>query len=673
MRYICLLFLVMVVGNISAQPITSNTYEQMVETADSALAANDYFNAIDWYEMAYKESRDPGIALAVADLYMIVRDYRRAESWYKRILRRDREGRLIDLKFDYAKALKAQGKYQEALNEFTEFLSLTEDEELKKEGERELKGIEMLSDLPDNLEAVVTYGGNDLNSASGDYSPRLYQDGSLYFASFNRRKEVILDGEQDDYHVKIFYARKNDKGEYGDPQALTRQINRKGYHTGNVAFSDDGRTMYFTRTKLKGNEIAESKIYMSQYKGDNWGAAREVPGVNGNFIAKHPCVGELFGNKVLFFVSDMDGGYGGDDIYYSTIREDDYSSPVNLGEEINSNRDDITPFYMDGTLYFSSKGYPSMGGFDIYYSLWNGSEWSAPVNMGYNYNSSFDDIYYSLTGSTGNGFLVSNRIDKDKRILKSKTCCDDIYTITIRDVIIDLLVLVEDENGSLNGATVELMDNSVDGGNPSAKTNSTSNDFSFLLDSDHNYMAKVTMDGYYPDSFEFNTVGILDDYTVKKTVVLSPRPIEEEMETVTANEPIRLNNIYYELDKAAILPEAEPSLEYLAELMTEYPDMVIELSSHTDARGNNDYNQGLSLRRAESAKVWLMDAGIEEERMKTVGYGETQILNRCVDGIRCSEEEHRFNRRTEFKIIAGPKTIQIKKSIAKKTQKDEEG
>ncbi|NNF33735.1 MAG: OmpA family protein [Saprospiraceae bacterium] len=664
MRYIILSLILLGSIGIDAQPITANTYDDMLETGDTALAGNNYFNAIEWYEKAYKEERNPNTALAIADLYVLTRNYQRAESWYKRILRRDKENQLVDIRYDYGKVFKAQGKYREALNEFNTVISLSEDPQLVEEAKKELKGIEMMGDIADNIDAVVTYAGNKVNSASGDFSPRLYDDGSLYYASFARRKEIVLDGKEDDYHVKIFSARRNDKGVYDDPEELPQSINRKGYHTANVAFSEDGRTMYFTRAKLEGNEIGESRIYMASKDDEGWGAALEVPGVNGNYVAKHPIVGELFGNKVLFFVSDMDGGYGGDDIYYSTIRGDEYSSPVNLGEKINTSRDEVTPYYKDGTLYFSSTGHPTMGGYDIFYSIWNGSEWGDPVNMGFNYNTSYDDLYFNMNEGGTKGFLVSNRIDKDKRSLKGKTCCDDIYTIEIRDVVVDLLALVEDENGALNGATIELIDNSVDGGNPTSKTNISSNNFSFLLESDHSYIARVTREGYYPDSVEFNTVGILDDYTVKKTVVLNPKPEEkEETEIVTINQPIRLNNIYYEFDKDNILPEAEPDLEYLVELMDQYSDMVIELSSHTDAQGISTYNQDLSQRRAESAKVWLMDAGIAEDRIKPVGYGESQILNKCVNGVRCSDDEHRYNRRTEFKIIAGPQSIEIKKSI----------
>lgn len=649
---------------LNAQPITSNTYEAMLETADQALVDYNYFNAIEWYEKAYQEQRDPNTALAIADLYNIVRDYRRAESWYNRILRRDRDNQWLEVRYDYGKVLKAQGKYKEAIEEFNLLISLTDDEELKSEAQLELEGILMIEEYPDNIDVVITYAGNDINSASGEYSPSLYSDGTLYFGSFNTRREIVLDGTEDDYHAKIFRSMKDVQGNYGKPQELGQNINRKGFHNANVCFTPDGKVMFFTRIKLAGNEIEESKIYRAYWRDNDWGAAEIVPSVNGPWNAKQPVVGELFGNQVLFFVSDMDGGYGGDDIYYSTIRGDDFSSPVNLGPVINTHRDEVTPFYKEGILYFSSTGFPGLGGFDIFSSAWDGSTWSTPKNLGHNYNTSLDDLYFRMNESGTLGFLISNRPDKDKRNLKGPTCCDDIYFITIRDLVIDLLAFVEDDKGPLNEATMEILDLSVEGGVPDAKSNSTGNKFNFLLESDHNYIVITTRDGYFPDTFSFNTVGILDDYTVKKTVKLKSKPVEEEeTELAYINQPIRLSNIYYEYDDDKIIPESEPSLEYLASLMKEHPDMIIELSSHTDSRGLSNYNQQLSQRRAESARVWLLDAGIEEGRIKAVGYGESRIINRCVDGVRCSEEEHRYNRRTEFKILEGPQTIKIKKSL----------
>jgi len=154
----------------------------------------------------------------------------------------------------------------------------------------------------------------------------------------------------------------------------------------------------------------------------------------------------------------------------------------------------------------------------------------------------------------------------------------------------------------------------------------------------------------------------VDKSTVRRSVKMVKKPDDKTTETVTINEPIRLNNIYYDFDDDKILADAEQDLKFLVDLMKQYPDMEIELSSHTDAQGNDDYNQKLSQRRAQSAKNWMVAHGINAKRIDAVGYGESQILNDCINGVDCTDDEHRVNRRTEFKITAGPTTIEVKKS-----------
>lgn len=669
--YLILLFILSVVG-VEAQPVSSVKYETMIEVAEESADKKDYANAIEWFEKAYKISKDKDLKIVIGDLQMLLRDYKKAARSYDRALKRDKDGIYEYIRVDYAKALKYQGLYREALAELRTVASTTDDDSTKQIALFEIDGIEKMDTYAQNLEAVIEFAGKKINSGSGENSPMRFNDGSLYYSSFNRKTAIELAEEEDGYEAKIFSAGKNDKGEYERPKALNKRINREGFNSAGVSFSGDGRIMYFTRAKLDINEIEESKIFKAPRKDSGWGAAVEIESLNGDYIALHPFEGELFGNKVLFFSSDMEGGFGGFDLYYSTITGDTYSTPVNLGKSINTEGDDVTPFYQNGTLYFSTDGRPGFGGFDIWYGTWNGAAFEDITNMGFNYNTAQDDQYLRFTPDGSAGFLTSNRPHKDKRKLKgSDTCCDDIYTIQLREIIIDLLVNVVDENGPLKEATTELIDLSVadetDG--MQSRTNVIGNDFNFLLDADHKYRVVVSKEGYYPDTtVSFNTVGLLDSYTVKKTVTLKPLPPKEDegIEIVEANKPIRLNNIYYDFAKWDILPDAEDDLGYLKTLMDDYPDMVIELSSHTDSRGNGPYNQNLSQKRAQSAKNWLVAEGINTQRIKAVGYGESVVTNQCVDGVRCSESEHRINRRTEFKIIAGPKTIKIKTEVIKK-------
>jgi len=251
--------------------------------------------------------------------------------------------------------------------------------------------------------------------------------------------------------------------------------------------------------------------------------------------------------------------------------------------------------------------------------------------------------------------------------LNSKTCCNHAYKISARELLINLLVSVYDKDGKLNNAKIELVDISkVKPEAPTTKSNFNGNTFNFPLDSDKPYKAIVSRDGYKTETIKFNTAGIFDDFTVEKKVTLTKA--EPEVEIITINQAIRLDNIYYDFDDAKILPDAEDDLDKLQDLMTDYPEMVIELSSHTDVRGPIKYNLKLSQRRAESAKQYLVDNGVATNRIVAVGYGESQILNHCKAKVDCTEDEHRFNRRTEFKILKGPKEITIKKEVFKNTK-----
>jgi peptidoglycan-associated lipoprotein len=288
--------------------------------------------------------------------------------------------------------------------------------------------------------------------------------------------------------------------------------------------------------------------------------------------------------------------------------------------------------------------------------------------MGKPYNSPVDDLYFTLDDTGYKGFVVSNR--EGGRSVKSKTCCDDIWTIDIAEVILDLQAKTfADKKTPLEGVTLELVsvqDGSM--GETAKKTNPSANNFAFTLAEEMAYMVIASKQGYKSDTIRFNTVGLKVSTTIQKelNLIFIPPPPEDPYEEYEVNEPIELGNIYYDLNRATILPEAEPDLTYLMELMNQYSDMVIELSSHTDAQGSDKFNLGLSERRAISAMEWLTKRGIAKERIKPVGYGETQIRNQCLNDVECTDDEHRYNRRTEFKILAGPTSIRIEKKRLKK-------
>lgn len=727
---------------VQAQPIRGGRPEAILAVAEEKFENKDYYNAADWLQRYYETEKDKATAYKIATCYEQLHDYVKAESWFGRVLDRERKQKANDYpdaRFRYARMLKKNEKYEDAQVALQDFIAETQDEKLKKLAKVELEGAKLAKSMGESNKVIAENGGNILNTPNEEYSPSLSPDGTLYFVAYRDMDMITLDGKQGDYRAKIFAARRNDKGKWEKPTAVKGDVNRSDIDQGNVCISKDGNTMYFTRVELDGNTLGKSKLFYAKKDGSEWGAAQEVSSLNGNYIVKHPALGELFGKQVLFFVSNMEGSKGGSDIFYAELKgEGNFSAPVNLGDAINTVGDEETPFYLDGKLYFSSDGHPSIGGLDVFSATWNGSTWTNITNMGKPYNSSVDDRFFSMN-DFGSGFVVSNRAGG--RSIKSKTCCDDIWVIS-KGFALDLkTIALEDGKPSKGDVEFRLLD-----GNTPVGEASTGTSLEASLRPDKTYRVIASKQGFYGDTITFNTVGIRESQVIENkvnlkripppkvlvitfkgvayegtnpstggvtftfseagakefdtkatttynatlapnkryriiaakqgfvsdTAIVSTQGFTESIfiekpftlkpikRVIKTSEKITLNNIYYKYnDDKIAFEEAKKSLDYLYGIMTKYPDMKIELGSHTDARGNDTYNLNLSQRRAESARQYLVDKGIAGDRIVARGYGETEILNACKNGVKCSEEEHQQNRRTEFKILSGPTVIEV--------------
>jgi peptidoglycan-associated lipoprotein len=694
---------------LQAQPIRKSSYEENLGAAREALGNQDYVNALNRYEEAYDEKGDRALLDTIAWLGYQLRDYRSAERAFSRILRRDKDNEFQHYRYIYGQLLKMNEKYDEAIEELQKYLTIASGDSIRTLTKNAITGAELALELPPNLKGVtVENAGRDINTKTSEYTPSVAPNGKeVYFASRGADDVTYLElkageeGEEvENAYAQIYKATKDDNG-WEKPEPLSGSVNRQKTHNSNVALSKDGRTMYFSRAELQGNILSASKIYYSTGGSEGWKGAEELKGINGEYVAKHPAPGELFAKEVLFFSSDMDGGYGGYDLYYATrIGEGEYSDPVNLGAVINGPGNEETPHYRDGTLYFSSDGHPGMGGFDIFYATWDGSTWSEPTNMGRGFNTSVDDYGLTLDEEGYFGMLASNR--PGGRSAYGKTCCDDLYQVDIEKLVVDLVVGIFTESKKpLTGGTVYLIpvqDNRM--GDPTAQeTGDKSNVAGFDLTVDMPYMVIANHPDYYPDTVQFNTVGVTETTTFEERMYLSPKPVpppEPEIDTITIEEPIVLENILYDFDDDRIREEAESDLQYVKELMDQYPDLKIELSSHTDNRGEDRYNENLSQRRAESARRWLVRNGISRDRIEAKGYGENRpqtvnaknaalhsflsegvvLTKEFIDGLESEEDQevaHELNRRTEFKILEGPKTITIKRTRLRKKESTKEG
>lgn len=667
----CIVALIGFSTAVNAQPYHEPTYEQLLNAANESYETNFYYNAIELYRDCYDISRNDTLLYKIAELQYLMRDYERAQRYYERIFRQTKPEEITDpsVLFLYARTERILGDYNKAYNIYDSFLQLSQNDSLKLLAQNDVEGMFSASDYDKRYDLYVTPFDDPVNSPFSEYAPEEGPDGGLYWTSFDRSTSVTFDKEGGDKEGENWYAHitrsnKGKEGEWQEPQKLNAKINRQKVHTTNNSITPDGDYMFLNRQVISGQKAIKSQILISRNAGDQWESPQEIESVNGDWLALYPTYGQLYGQEVLFFASDMPGTMGGLDIFYAPHKGGNtYGAPVSLGDSINSIGDERTPYYVDGKLYFSSDGHPGMGGLDIFYSEWNGSEWSEPENMKLGYNSRYDDYYFKTDKEEKKGYLVSNRPNEKMRSLRNESCCDDIYKVGIREIELDVLATVFNKKEPLLGATVEVVE-TVDGrltDNSESVSSPKGNSYRFPLQADKTYRIYARKDGFTTDSATLSTMDVVQSYTYKKQFDLVRT--EPETRIITINEPIRLNNIYYNYDKANILPESESTLDGIYNLMNEYDKMIIELSAHTDSRGNDQYNIGLSQRRAESAKDYLVNKGIDPNRIVAKGYGENQILNKCTNGVECTEKQHRYNRRTEFKIIKGPKTIEVKKEV----------
>ena len=701
-RYLRLLGLALLVTvgalTATAQPLSgSSNVEQLLAAADSARVGDNWSVALDNYDKAYEINEDEALLPLMALMNYRLRDVAAGIRLYTRTFRRTEAADTTNNlhRFYFGRLLKMDEQYDEAVTYLQNFLQHNQDSVLQILAEREIEGARTYRDAPRNIgEVEVQYLDRSINSVWSEYSPVLSPDGNtLYFSTVKASAPVqLVSGSDGDRFLQIYSAVRDDEGEWERPEALGKEVNRPGVHSANPNVSADGRRLYYNRILMNSNRVEEAKIYYSDVDDDGWRSGDPVSGINSDdYRALQPATGELFGNEVLFFSSDMAGGYGGYDLYYATYEGDGrYSSPVNLGDKINTVGDDMTPFYFDGTLYFSTDGLPTMGGTDIFYTVWNGSVWSEPQNMGFGFNSPTDDLSLSVYNEGRTGFMTSNR-PGDGRSVKSRTCCDDIYAFEIPTLYANLVVgLFSTERQPLNNGTIRLLPirNGREVGSGEQQTRDNGNRFDFGLDLEQEYRVVASHPGYYPDTVELSTLGLEESKSFEQVFFLRVDPSTIPVyDTIEIEESIALENILYDLDKSNIRPDAEGDLRALTEIMNQYPEMVIELSSHTDFRGPDDYNEALSQRRADAARRWLISKGeIAANRIKFQGYGEkkpqviserlaertgafavgdtlTEAYINALSTNELRELAHQLNRRTEFKVLEGPTEIIIRRDI----------
>lgn len=524
-----------------------------------------------------------------------------------------------------------------------------------------------------------------------------------------------------------------------ESERFGHSLNTK-YHEGPATFSKDGSRVVFTRNNYNNGKYRESsdginklKLYTAAQINGEWREVEELPFNSNEFSTGHPAFGPE--DKLLYFSSDMPGGFGGTDIYAVRYDNGKWGTPVNLGKEVNTKGNEMFPFVDEkGNLYFSSDGHPGLGDLDIFFAQLetDGVHAKWVQNLGEPLNSNKDDFGIVTDGERRTGYFSSNR--------KNGSTDDDIYRFTREGPLYpcrELTVVVFDGQTKipLANASLNVVNNANESDKRELKTDGEGN-IRLCLDAENDFRLLALYDGYLENQVGFSTRDLTDDLPSRLEIPLQkPKRVEavsgvdlvnsklrgrvttqkdkqpiagvkviltnlcdkSQQQTITGDDGfyefsikpgcdyaleamkdsmgttgrkinkegvgltdltmfkkgdvIRVENIYYDLNKATIRADAASELNKVVELMKKYPKMKIEMRSHTDSRATAQYNKTLSSNRAKAAVAYLKSKGISASRLIAKGYGESEPLNQCKDGVNCTEEEHQLNRRTEIKIL----------------------
>jgi len=630
---------------------------KLVKKADYYFDKMWYAEAADLYEQALAKgdkNYSYEIIQKAADSYYYNTNMEKAYKWYNVLYEKYGKDMSADNVFKYAHSLKGTGKYARSKRLMRLYSKKMKSGETAGLDEEITLPNEMVLDDILNNERDYELKNLSINTEYSDFSPMFLDSTQIVFAS--SKDSAFLKTRRykwnDQPYLDLYVAQINKESQdLKDAIKFSKKINTK-YHEASVTFSPDNSTMYFTRNnygkKLKRdkNGVNHLKIYVSKKVDGEWGEAVEVPFNSDDYSTGHPALSP--DGKQLYFVSDMPGSIGQTDIFVVDVNgANSFSDPRNLGPEINTERKEMFPFINGKKLYFSSDGHTGLGGLDVYEAAYTEEEGFEEVkNLGQPINSNRDDFSYIINEENQQGFFASNRIDGKGD--------DDIYSF--KHLVIEE---VPEVSNAIAGVVTELITGDImpqalvellDENGIKLKEMVTDQDGSFVfedLEADKKYTVKATNDTYFENVQEVTTV---ENDTVQVDIVM--RKLKEMIAVEEGIKKLKTEIIYFDFDKSYIRQDASEELDKLVEVMTEYPTMVIKIESHTDSRGKRAYNKYLSDRRAKSTREYILSKGIAPERIESaIGYGEERLLNECDGSVACTEQQHFYNRRSEFIIV----------------------
>ena len=577
--------------------------DMAMKKGDKFYAVGEYYDAAVQYRKAYthtpnKERVQKGQrAMKVAECYRRIHFTSKAITAYQNAVRYKQDDSLTH--FYLGQLQMRNGNYREAEKQFKMALdSLPQDDPHRQTAKAGLEGARMAPQWKKDGSAYTIKRMDLFNSRRAEYSPMLGGDEyeQLYFTSTrNQAQGDEYSGITGSKNADIFLSQKDDKGKWSKPQTIDSELN-SAMDEGACCFSPDGKTMYLTLCKTDPNYPRYATIVVSNRSDASWSKPTELI-ISKDTLSSfaHPAVSP--DGEWLYFVSDMPGGIGGFDIWRCKLLGKDLGAPENLGEPINTPGDEMFPtFRPNGDLYFSSDGHPGLGGLDIFVFKDRKVE-----HLGFPMNSQGDDFGMTFEGKRNQGYFCSNRGDTRGY--------DHIYSFFNPEIVQTVKGWVYEQDGyELTAAQVYMVGD--DGTNLKL---SVRGDGSFTQEIKPNvdYVLLATCKGYLNHQEQLR----VEPVTKSEEYVL-------QFPLANISAPVLIDNIFYDFDKATLRPESATALDELIQLLNENPNITIELSAHTDYKGSDQYNEGLSQRRAESVVNYLIEHGITSDRLMPKGYGE---------------------------------------------------
>jgi outer membrane protein OmpA-like peptidoglycan-associated protein len=617
------------------------------KSADALFDKMYYVEAAKSYEISIKNGdTSKEILQRAGDAHYFNTEMENASKWYSKLLSEYPNEVSSEYYFRYAQSLQGIQNYELAKKWMKSFSEKQKSSDSRAQN-FSLKTV-TLEDIKE-IKPQFLLENLEINSAYSDF-------GAMFF-----KGDLVYSTTVDSSYLKTNKYGWNDQpylnlqlGKISPTQTNVTFKERFGkeittqYHEACIAFSPDEKTIYFTRNNYNGKlkrdnkGVNNLKIYSAKAVENSngsvrWENVKEVPFNSDNYSVGQPSVSK--DGKKLYFVSDMPGTIGSTDIFVVDILgNDQYSNPKNLGEKINTSGREMFPFITDKALYFASDGFLGLGGLDVFESRIDNEIYDEPVNLGAPLNSSMDDFGYIVNEENNKGFVCSNR--------KTGKGDDDIYsferscTQSIKGFVFDAI-----SNKEIAGAIVTLKNSDNQKIEETVSGIDGKFDFKENINCISNYTIEAVKENY---TSSFKAIATPENSGITEVPIgLDPALIERKDGLLK----IKIGIIFFDLNKSDIRYDAAIELNKVVLLMSQYPGIVIKIESHTDSRANDQYNLELSDRRAKATRDYIVSQGIAPERIESaIGYGETQLINNCANGVPCTDAQHQINRRSEFII-----------------------